>query len=113
VGKGGGVCPDCSEPLYLSDVLRTHDEYSPEGSNQTAITRTMNIAERLMTLSYLDLFYSKAGRPLDRWARPAQAAVSRVPPASVRLVGGAANRPSVDGRCREDGQVRRTRRPHR
>lgn len=61
----GGQCPDCGEPLYLADVLRTHEEYSPEGSNQTAITRTMNIAERLMTLSYLDLFYSAAGRPLD------------------------------------------------
>lgn len=65
VGKDGGKCPDCGETLYLSDVLRTHEEYSPEGSNQTAITRTMNIAERLMTLSYLDLFYSEAGRPLD------------------------------------------------
>ena len=67
IGKEGGQCPDsgCGVALYLADVLRTHEEYTPEGSNQTAITRTMNIAERLMTLSYLDLFYSESGRPLD------------------------------------------------
>jgi len=65
VGKAGGQCTDCGAVLYLADVLRTHEEYNPESSNQLAITRTMNIAERLMTLSYLDLFYSAAGRPLD------------------------------------------------
>lgn len=65
VGKQGGQCPDCGAALYLADVLRTHEDYNPESSNQLAITRTMNIAERLMTLSYLDLFYAESGRPLD------------------------------------------------
>ncbi|GAA4385971.1 hypothetical protein [Tsukamurella soli] len=65
VGKDGATCPSCAEPLYLADVLRTHEEYSEEGSNQGPITRAMNVAERLMTLSYLDTFYVHADRPLD------------------------------------------------
>jgi hypothetical protein len=65
VGKTGGTCADCKASLYLSDVLRTHEEYLPEGSNQSAITRTMNVSERLMTLSYLDLFYSHAAKPVE------------------------------------------------
>lgn len=65
VNKGGGSCPDCGATLYLCDVLRTHEEYMPEGSNQSAITRTMNISERLMTLAYLDLFYGHATKPVE------------------------------------------------
>lgn len=67
IGKEGGQCPDsnCGVTVYLADVLRTHEEYNEESSNQTAITRTMNIAERLMTLSYVDLFYAESKRPLD------------------------------------------------
>lgn len=65
VDKAGGTCPDCHRALYLSDVLRTHEEYLPEGSNQSAITRIMNVSERLMTLSYLDLFFTQSTAPAD------------------------------------------------
>lgn len=61
----GGTCPECGGTLYLSDVLRTHDEYSPEGSNQTAMTRVMLVAERLMTLSYFEHFYTQLEAPED------------------------------------------------
>ena len=69
VGKAGGTCPDCSATLYLSDVLRTDEEYVPEGSNLSAITRTMNVSERLMTLAYLDLFYARANPPIEAFRR--------------------------------------------
>lgn len=65
VTSSGGTCSQCIAPLYLADVLRTHDEYSEEGSNQTAITRVMLIAERLMTLSYLEHFYTHLDAPED------------------------------------------------
>lgn len=63
VNASGGTCSECNAPLYLADVLRTHDEYSPEGSNQTAITRVMLVAERLMTLSYLEHFCTQLEAP--------------------------------------------------
>lgn len=63
VNASGGLCSECGGPLYLADVLRTHEEYSAEGSNQTALTRVMLIAERLMTLSYLEHFYTKLEAP--------------------------------------------------
>lgn len=66
--KSGGFCPKCNAPLYLADVLRTHEEYLPEGSNQSAITRIMNLSERLMTLFYFDLFYSQAAKPTDTFS---------------------------------------------
>lgn len=65
VTEAGGICPCCNGKLYLADVLRTHEEYMPEGSNQTALTRVMLVAERLMTLSYLEYFYTNVVRPED------------------------------------------------
>ncbi|UKA63755.1 hypothetical protein [Arthrobacter sp. FW306-04-A] len=61
----GGTCTECGAILYLADVLRTHDEYSQEGSNQTAMTRVMLVVERLMTLSYLEHFYTQLDTPED------------------------------------------------
>lgn len=68
VEKSGGRCPACQAHLYLADVLRTHEEYSEEGSNQSAITRIMNLSERLMTLFYLDLFFSEAADPVSTFS---------------------------------------------
>ncbi|WP_203743877.1 hypothetical protein [Actinoplanes cyaneus] len=59
VTRDGGSCPKCKADLYLGDVLRTHDEYVEEGSNQTSMTRAMVMAERLMTLGYMDSFVSE------------------------------------------------------
>ncbi|MDR1266177.1 MAG: hypothetical protein LBK42_11625 [Propionibacteriaceae bacterium] len=57
VTLSGGKCSKCGSALYLGDILRSHEEYSPEGSNITALTRVMNVAERLMTLSFMEHFY--------------------------------------------------------
>ncbi|MDX1887921.1 hypothetical protein [Mycolicibacterium sp. 120270] len=69
VGRDGGNCPSCKSPLYLADVLRTHEEYVPEGSNQTALTRVMLVVERLMTLSYMEHFYTTVDTPEDVFRR--------------------------------------------
>lgn len=60
VGGCGGICPSCNEPLYLADVLRTHEEYNVEGSNFTPLGRVMTAAERLMSLCYLNFFADSA-----------------------------------------------------
>lgn len=56
----GGSCPSCKEPLYLADVLRTHEEYNVEGSNFTPLGRVMTASERLMTLCYVNFFADTA-----------------------------------------------------
>lgn len=65
VERTGGTCPLCKAPLFLADVLRTHEEYSPEGSNLTALTRVMLVVERLMTVSYMEHFYTSVATPED------------------------------------------------
>jgi len=52
----GGKCPSCLGSLYLTDILRLHEEYNEEGSNFSPITRAMNTAERLMTTCYIEYF---------------------------------------------------------
>lgn len=49
-------CTNCRATLYATDLLRTHEEYSEEGSNISILTRTMNVAERLLTVTYLEGF---------------------------------------------------------
>ncbi|MFF7890674.1 hypothetical protein ACFZDI_01840 [Streptomyces sp. NPDC007907] len=60
VAASGGSCPSCGGTLYLSDALRTHEEYNVEGSNFTPMGRVMSVAERLMTLCYLNFFADSA-----------------------------------------------------
>lgn len=57
VPKGGTNCPDCGERVYLGDVLRTEEEYMPEGSNRSSLTRMMLVAERLTSLGYMQLLF--------------------------------------------------------
>ena len=55
VPKGGTTCPECGTKIYLGDVLRTEEEYMPEGSNRSSLTRMMLVAERLTSLGYMQL----------------------------------------------------------
>lgn len=58
VPKAGTDCPQCGARVYLSDVLRTEEEYMPEGSNRSALTRMMLVAERLTSLGYMQLLFA-------------------------------------------------------
>jgi hypothetical protein len=57
IPKAGATCPACGAPVYLGDVLRTEEEYMPEGSNRSALTRMMLVAERLTSLGYMQLLF--------------------------------------------------------
>lgn len=60
VPKAGTTCPECGTRIYLGDVLRTDEEYMPEGSNRSALTRMMLVAERLTSLGYMQLLFEDA-----------------------------------------------------
>ncbi len=60
VPKEGATCPECGSKVFLGDILRTDEEYMPEGSNRSALTRLMLVAERLMSLGYMQLLYEDA-----------------------------------------------------
>jgi hypothetical protein len=54
----GSACPDCKAPLYVTDILRSHEEFAESGSNIVPFTRVMNSAERLLSLGYIDWLYA-------------------------------------------------------
>ncbi|QUW91919.1 hypothetical protein [Streptomyces sp. V17-9] len=59
VTASGGACtvPECMAMLYPTDILRGYEEFSEDGENTLALTRAMNMAERLLLVSYIDGFY--------------------------------------------------------
>jgi hypothetical protein len=69
VPKQGTLCPVCGAHVYLGDVLRTHEEYTPEGSNQSPLTRLMLVAERLTSLGYMQVLFNEKQHGLDALAR--------------------------------------------
>ncbi|MEU8194407.1 hypothetical protein AB0C10_11575 [Microbispora amethystogenes] len=55
----GGICtePLCATSLYVTDVLRAYEDFSEDGENIRPLTIAMNMAERLLLISYIDGFY--------------------------------------------------------
>lgn len=68
VTASGGVCTmtDCMAKLYPTDVLRGYEEFTDDGENALTLTRAMNIAERLLLISYIDGFYRAQQRMLSQ-----------------------------------------------
>lgn len=69
VPKHGTACPICGAHVFMGDVLRTHEEYVPEGSNQSPLTRFMLVAERLTSLGYMQVLFDDCQHGLDALAR--------------------------------------------
>lgn len=46
-------CPYCGKRLYFTDVLRVWELVADVASNQSALSRTMNIVERLLAIHYI------------------------------------------------------------
>lgn len=53
-GREGTSCPSCAEPIYFSDVMRAHERFLEHGENKEACGRVMSVAERLLSLGFLD-----------------------------------------------------------
>jgi len=53
-GLTGTSCPACSEPILFTDLLRAHETFREHGENGEACGRVMSVAERLITLGFLD-----------------------------------------------------------
>ncbi|MEZ0108637.1 hypothetical protein ABH920_002638 [Catenulispora sp. EB89] len=55
----GGTCtePLCSAALYTTDVLRAYEEFSEDGENIRPLNVSMNLAERLLLVAYIDGFF--------------------------------------------------------
>lgn len=53
-GADGMVCPACAEELMFTDLLRAHETFREHAENREACGRVMSVAERLITLGFLD-----------------------------------------------------------
>lgn len=54
VAASGSACSACGVDVYVTDILRTHEEFAESASNISPFTRVMNAAERLLGLGYID-----------------------------------------------------------
>lgn len=53
-------CPYCHNPLYVTDVLRIWEQVEEMNSSISAITRTMNVLERLIAVHYIRTIVEKS-----------------------------------------------------
>ena len=53
-------CPHCNKPLYVTDVLRVWENVDEMNSSLSAITRTMNVLERLLAIHYIRTIVEKS-----------------------------------------------------
>jgi hypothetical protein len=62
----GEPCPGCGTQVWPTDVLRTHEEFDPDGSNLTPLGRLMSVCERLLMTIYVDGLLTAAPESLAR-----------------------------------------------
>lgn len=55
----GMDCPACGEKILFSDLLRAHETFREHGENREACGRVMSVAERLITLGFLDHVHAR------------------------------------------------------
>lgn len=61
-------CPDCEEPVYITDILRIHEQLAEFGDNKAAISRFMNVFEHLLVASLVNMLFKKDRGSLSRMA---------------------------------------------
>ncbi len=54
------LCPHCHKPLYVTDILRVWEQVEGMNSSLSAITRTMNVVERLIAVHYIRTIVEKS-----------------------------------------------------
>lgn len=58
----------CKETIYLTDILRIHEQINDFGNNTAAITRFMNASEHLLMASLIYMLYAQQPETLSRMA---------------------------------------------
>jgi hypothetical protein len=58
-GEEGTCCPWCDEPILFTDALRAHETFREHGENREACGRVMSVAERLISLGFLDQAHAR------------------------------------------------------
>ena len=53
-------CPHCHKPLFVTDVLRVWEQVEGMNSSISAVTRTMNVVERLIAVHYIRTIVEKS-----------------------------------------------------
>jgi hypothetical protein len=53
-GEEGMCCPRCGEDVFFTDVLRAHETFREHAENREACGRVMSVAERLISLGFLE-----------------------------------------------------------
>lgn len=59
VTREGGHCGECKSVLYLADSLGLDTAMSSESSRENALTVTMNVAERLSLVAFIELLRTR------------------------------------------------------
>lgn len=62
------TCPACSEPVFLTDWLRLHEDISDFGNNTSAMTRMMNAVEHLLLAGLIYQVFKANPRALSKMA---------------------------------------------
>lgn len=58
-GPSGTTCPACGEAIIFTDLLRAHETFREHGENGEACGRVMSVAERLITLGFLNHVHAR------------------------------------------------------
>ncbi|WP_131746677.1 hypothetical protein [Frankia sp. Cppng1_Ct_nod] len=67
VSPDGADCPTCGHRLWPTDTLRIHEEVVEDGSNNTPMSRLMQVVELLVTVGLATLLWEQArGTVLNR-----------------------------------------------
>lgn len=63
-----GKCSICGQSVYVTDVMRIHEQISDLGDNGSAITRFMNVVEHLIIASFIRMVCHRDPELLSRMA---------------------------------------------
>lgn len=61
-------CSNCSQKVYITDIMRIHEQISDLGDNGSAITRFMNVVEHLIVASFVRMLCDRNPEQLSRMA---------------------------------------------
>lgn len=86
IGLGGSACPSCGGPIWLTDLLRIHDEFDPWGANRSVASRVRTVLEHLTMAALAASIRHRSLAAFDSMAFIADGPLALFgPPARLRL----------------------------